>query len=81
MQNCIDSLSKLTMSFLLVNIKKKIKVAILAWKTWKTTEKVLRNWIASIVNEDGTQTQWEFADQLNITWEAISIRLKAMEKI
>lgn len=37
--------------------------------------------LEALLDEDNTQTQQQLADQLNVTREAISIRLKAMGKI
>ena len=37
--------------------------------------------LQALLDEDDAQTQQQLADQLNVTREAVSIRLKAMEKI
>jgi len=35
----------------------------------------------SLLDENDAQTQQQFADQLNVTREVVSVRLKVMEKI
>jgi len=37
--------------------------------------------LQALLDEDDAQTQQQLADQLNVTREAVSIRLKAMNKI
>ena len=37
--------------------------------------------LQALLDEDDAQTQQQLADQLNVTREAVSIRLKSMEKI
>ena len=37
--------------------------------------------LQALLDEDDTQTQQQLADQLNVTQEAVSIRLKSMGKI
>jgi len=36
--------------------------------------------LQALLDEDDAQTQQQFADQLNVTREAVSIRLKSMGK-
>ena len=47
----------------------------------KPPKKFEDNELQSLLDEDDTQTQQEFSDQLNVSQKAVSIRLKAMEKI
>ena len=47
----------------------------------KPPKKLADNELQALLDEDDTQTQQELANQLNVTQEAVSNRLKAMGKI
>ena len=89
LQNRIECLSKLTVSMLLVNHSalsglKNSEVAIFDARNeerGRLPKKFRDSELQASLDEDNAQTQQQLADQLNVTREAVSIRLKAMEKI
>jgi len=47
----------------------------------KSPKKFKDSELQALLDEDGAQTQQQLADQLNVTREVVSIRLKSMRKI